>query len=208
MKKQWMVNRASPECVGCKTGFESGQHYFSLLKLQKIDVVTWAAERFDYCCECWKGVDKKGEGSSYWKSVFAVSASAEERKDLARTKAGKFERLKSFLFEEEHPQDRQHSNLLFAIALMLERKKILIPCPEAQAGAFVYRHSKSGDTIVLKAPENIREDQSYIDEKIMEILGHVNVQTQNEESKLPEQELEAPQPAEAGENGDAEFVEN
>ncbi len=174
MATNWQMKEVSKSCTMCGKEFSDGQQYHSLLEISHNDLLCTNATRNDYCIHCWKELPEQKAGKteepldSYsWKGVFRTK----EKKDSSNFKRGRLETMLAYMKDNIGNPDRKVSNLLFALAVILERKKILVPCESSAYNPtmLVYKHSKSDDTFILKTPENIDEDKEFINISIQEL---------------------------------------
>ncbi len=177
MKKEWQVKDVSKTCCRCGREFADRQPYHSMLVIHPDDLVTLVSVRSDACQECWPQVRQEIDANAagaverfQWRAVYQKSAPV----DRGGVRKGRAEALLQYLREHGGESDRRGKNLLFAIAVTLERKRVLVPCPgEGDAGGgpvLLYRHARGEDTFLVERPVDIGQDKDYINETIRGIV--------------------------------------
>lgn len=162
MSQDWDIKSRAEACGACQAPFTDRQVYFSRL--------VFGAEgyaREDYCAGCWNARSADGSRYSAWQGVFrSPPPPAEEplRKETAETLLRK-------LMEDQDPARR---NVIFILAVMLERKKLLIERDvQVQDGQFtrVYEHRQSGETFVVQDPRLQLNELESVQREVAELLG-------------------------------------
>ena len=169
----WQMREVSKNCSVCGQPFKDGQPYQSVLEIEHNDLLCLSARRSDCCLPCWQArpTDKPAADAtvdSYsWQGAFR----SRDKKDSSAVHKGRLETMLAFLSENVGAQERRMANLLFALAVILERKKVLAPCPSTaeNPSMLVFTHTKSGESFLLRPPENIEEDTDFINTSIHEL---------------------------------------
>lgn len=122
--------------------------------------------REDFSLEYWNE-KKPDHGLSAWKSVFRIPPPPEE--------PVKKESAESLLRKLVAKEDADDTNAIYILAVMLERKKILVE-KEVQtrndgAKIRVYEHKKSGDTFLIADPELKLAEIEKVQEEVIGLLG-------------------------------------
>ena len=111
--------------------------------------------RFDFCKPCWRQL-----GAVDWISVWHGEYTAPEPPALDPLPRETAESLLYTLIEDENSVE--HTRIIFILAVMLERKRILIErrVERGRDGSLVrvYEHKKSG-TVMLVVDPNLQEDE-------------------------------------------------
>ena len=122
--------------------------------------------REDYSLACWEE-QTPDHGLSAWKSIYHAPPPPEEmvKKESAETL------LRKMLAKE----DADDINAIYILAVMLERKKILVEkevqTREDQTKVRVYEHKKSGDTFLVVDPELKLAEIESVQEEVVGLLG-------------------------------------
>ena len=121
-------------------------------------------ERYDCHPECWKAAERDWEPFSQWDGVYFAPVKEEKREPLKKEDAGELIRKLITL------DDPAMKNVVYVLAVMLERSKILVErdAKPQQDGTIrrVYEDRKNGDTFVILDPrirlENLAEVQAQV----------------------------------------------
>ena len=149
MAQDWDIKARSTACEACSTPFEDHQQYFSCLRFTEEGYV-----RGDFCAACWDAKAPAEKAFSNWQGTYRLPPPKPEepvKKETAET-------LLRRLVEEADPA---RISVVFILAVMLERKKLL---EEKDARLVegvmvrVYEHRKTGETFVVHDP-GLRLDQ-------------------------------------------------
>lgn len=122
--------------------------------------------REDYSLACWDE-QNPDHGLSAWKSIFHKPVPPEE--------AVKKESAESLLRKLVAKEDADNTNAIFILAVMLERKKILVEkevrIKEDKTKIRVYEHKKTGDTFLIIDPELKLAEIEKVQEEVVGLLG-------------------------------------
>ena len=164
MAQEWDIKARSEICAECKMAFQDKQQYFSALVFGNEGYV-----REDYCGRCWIG-GKKDVTSPYsqWQGVFRTPPPPPEE-------ALKKETAESLLRRLMEQDDPTKMNVMYILAVMLERKRILaerdVQKHDNGAKVIVYEHKKTGETFLIPDP-GLRLDQlEHVQIEVVEMLG-------------------------------------
>lgn len=121
-------------------------------------------ERMDCHPECWKAQARDWEPFSFWDGVYVAPAKEAKAEPLKKEDAG--ELLRQLVTMD----DPAMKNVVYVLAVMLERSKVLVErdAKELEDGTIrrVYEDRKQGDTFVILDPrlrlENLAEVQSQV----------------------------------------------
>jgi len=163
MAQDWDIKPRSDTCAACQTPFADGQSYQSALVFGPEGYV-----RADYCDACWRQNDKARSPYSTWRGVFHLPPPAAVeplKKETAETLLRK-------LMESE---DRSKINVIYILAVMLERKRILaerdIQNNDDGRMVRVYEHRQTGETFLVVDPR-LRLDQiETVQQEVIAMLG-------------------------------------
>ena len=158
---QWKVRKCAKQCVKCALPFSDGTPVFSAL----IPDEEGGYSRDDFCASCWKEIGRNTV-VSHWKTLFCEAAPPEEplKKETA-------ESLLRRLLEE----DDADPGVLFILAVMLERKKILREQAVRHDGAGGkirhYSHRKTGESFLVPDPELRLDELESLQKRVTDLLG-------------------------------------
>lgn len=150
-------------CDGCSRPFADQQAYHSALTFDE-----GAYVRRDYCETCWDGMPEDVPSEGIWRGVFRLPPPPPEE-PLKRETA---ESLLRRLMEDE---DESRGNVIFILAVMLERKRMLIERDVQQRGDGVtiriYEHRRTGETFVVPDPGLALDQLEDVQQEVIDLLG-------------------------------------
>ncbi len=164
MSQEWNIKSRGHVCSVCGKPLVDKTPMVSVLK----DVPD-GYERLDCHPECWKALTRDWEPFSLWDGVY-----------LAPTKEAKVEPLKKedageLLRELVTLDDPAMKNVVYVLAVMLERSKILVErdSKELEDGTIrrVYEDRKQGDTFVILDPRLRLENLSEVQAQVVSLLS-------------------------------------
>ncbi|MDA1043846.1 MAG: hypothetical protein O3C57_01340 [Verrucomicrobia bacterium] len=165
MAQDWDIRSRGTKCNACEKGFEDAQTFHSSLTFGEEGY-----QRTDFCQTCWDAGQKDIPSVvSYWLGKFkSPPPPAEEavKKETA-------ESLLRKLMEEDDPD--MH-NVIFILAVMLERKRILVERDvhtreNDQALVRVYEHRLSGETFLVVDPKLSLTEIEPVQIQVINLLG-------------------------------------
>ena len=126
-------------------------------------------ERFDCHPECWKALPRDWEPFSQWDGVYLAPVREEKKEPLKKEDAG--ELLRQLVTMD----DPAMKNVVYVLAVMLERSKILVErdSKELEDGSIrrVYEDRKQGDTFVILDPRLRLENLSEVQQQVVALLS-------------------------------------
>lgn len=144
---EWNIQSRAHACQACGKPFQEKSAYHTFL----VDSGR-LFERRDLCDGCWKSEPERARAThgfvSHWQGIYLPPPAAPPdpiQKDTA-------ESLLRRLAEQNDPA---HAGVIYILAVMLERKRILkVKSQVFQEGhrIFVYEHAKSGDCFTIPDP--------------------------------------------------------
>jgi len=159
--ESWQIKRRADVCAGTGLPFGDGEEIMTRLLFKDGEYV-----REDYSLACWEE-QNPDHGLSAWKSIFHKPVPPEE--------AVKKESAESLLRKLITREDADDTNAIYILAVMLERKKILIEkevrIKEDQTKVRVYEQKKSGDTFLVVDPELKLAEIESVQEEVVGLLG-------------------------------------
>jgi len=159
MSQEWNIRSRGHVCSFCGKPLVDRAPVVSALK-----ETSGGYERFDAHPECWKTAERDWTPFSQWDGVYFAPVKEEKRETLKKEDAGELLRKLMTL------DDPAMKNVVYVLAVMLERSKILVErdSKEQEDGSIrrVYEDRKQGDTFVILDPrlrlENIGEVQQQV----------------------------------------------
>lgn len=161
-QSEWNIRAPGANCEACKKPFQDHEEVFSRLEFGAEGYV-----RRDYCAACWNNASRAG-ALSVWKTEYHVPPPPPPepiRKETA-------ESLLRKLMETEDPANL---NVIFILAVMLERKRILVErdvrVREDGVKVRVYEHRKTGESFVIADPQLRLAELERVQAEVVARLG-------------------------------------
>ena len=159
MSQEWNIRSRGHECTICGKPLVDKTPMVSALR-----ETTGGYERFDCHPECWKTAERDWEPFSFWDGVYLAPVKEAKSEPLKKEDAG--ELLRQLITMD----DPAMKNVIYVLAVMLERSKILVERDQKEQpdGTIrrVYEDRKQGDTFVILDPrirlENLAEVQGQV----------------------------------------------
>ena len=159
MSQEWNIRSRGHVCTLCGKPLVDKTPVVSALK-----EINDGYERFDCHPECWKAREDKWEPFSQWDGVYFAPVKEAKEEPLKKEDAGELLRQLVTL------DDPAMKNVVYVLAVMLERSRILVERDSKlqQDGTIrrVYEDRKQGDTFVILDPrlrlDNIEEVQRQV----------------------------------------------
>ena len=165
MAHEWNIRPRGGTCAVCGKPFEAGVECVSAL----FNAPDAGFERRDYCVGCWDKRPDGGEPFSQWQGAYAPPRSEQARKEpIAHETA---EDLLRRLIDIGDPAN---VNVVYILAVMLERKKQLIERSAVPVEGGImryYEHKASGDTFQILDPQISLDAIGDVQRQIIEMLG-------------------------------------
>lgn len=169
MPQEWSIQSRGNTCQACQREFHDKEECISALFPDPPGFI-----RKDFCIACWKQQEAAEQlPFSYWKTVFLLPPEAPPeplRKETA-------ESLLRRLLEEDHAQQIP---VMYILALMLERKKVLIEkdvtVDDEDTVRRIYEHRKTGEVFVITDPRLKVESLETVQQQVAEMLGSNSTQ--------------------------------
>ena len=187
MSQEWNIRSRGHICSLCQKPLVDKAPVISALR-----EVPNGYERFDCHPECWKTAERDWEPFSVWDGVYFAPVREEKKEPLKKEDAGELLRQLVTL------DDPAMQNVVYVLAVMLERSKILVErdAKTLDDGTIrrVYEDRRQGDTFVILDPrirlENIAEVQQQVVALLSDTktLGEVATET---DGAAPEQGVQA-----------------
>lgn len=159
MSQEWNIRSRGHVCTLCQKSLVDKAPVVSALR-----ETSGGYERFDCHPECWKAAVRDWTPFSQWDGVYLAPVKEEKSEPLKKEDAGELLRKLVTL------DDPAMKNVVYVLAVMLERSKILVErdAKEQSDGTIrrVYEDRKNGDTFIILDPrirlENLAEVQAQV----------------------------------------------
>jgi hypothetical protein len=157
----WQIKKRADICAGTGIAFGDGEEIMTRLLFAEGEYL-----REDYSLACWEE-QSPDHGVSAWKSIYHAPPPPEEvmKKESA-------DRLLRKMIAKEDADD---TNAIYILAVMLERKKILVEKDvqfrDDKTKIRVYEDKKSGDTFLVVDPELKLAEIESVQEEVVGLLG-------------------------------------
>ncbi len=164
MNSEWNIRTCAEQCTACQKKFEDRERLMSRLRFGADGYL-----REDFCAACWPA-QEAGAGAAV--SAWSAIRVAPEKKAAEALKKETAESLLRELMETDDPARR---NVIFILAVMLERRRILVE-KEVQlqpdgAKIRVYEHKQTGESFVVPDPQLRLKEIEHVQMEVMEMLG-------------------------------------
>ncbi len=162
MSQDWVIKGRAHACAISGQPFVDGATIYSCLRRG-----TEEFERVDICEDQWSNLPKE-DLISFWKSIYqAPPPPAEEPL--------KKETVETLLRQYMSKEDFSRLNVIYILAVMLERKRILIERDvqrrEDGGKLRIYEHRQTGEMFTIPDPE-LRLDQiAEVQDEVNQLLG-------------------------------------
>ena len=164
MSQEWNIRSRGHFCTICQKPLVDKAPMVSALK-----ETPGGYERFDCHPECWKAQERDWEPFSQWDGVYFAPVKEEKKEPLKKEDAG--ELLRQLVTMD----DPAMKNVVYVLAVMLERSKILVErdSKELEDGTIrrVYEDRKQGDTFVILDPRLRLENLSEVQQQVVALLS-------------------------------------
>jgi hypothetical protein len=164
MSQEWNIRSRGHVCTVCQQPLVDRAPVISALR-----EVHGGYERFDCHPECWKTLERDWEPFSQWDGVYFAPVREAKKDPLKKEDAGELLRHLVTL------DDPQMKNVVYVLAVMLERSKILVErdAKPQEDGTIlrVYEDRKNGDTFVILDPRLRLENLGDVQRQVVELLS-------------------------------------
>lgn len=193
MSQEWNIKSRAHVCSVCEKPLLDRAPVISALR-----ETPQGYERFDCHPECWKSQNRDWEPFSLWDGVYLAPVKEERKEALKKEDAGEILRKLITL------DDPAMKNVVYVLAVMLERSKILVErdSKSLEDGTIrrVYEDKKNGDTFIILDPRIRLENLAEVQQQVVALLsgtksfGEVaNEEQANEEQGTQEESQEGTQ---------------
>lgn len=185
MSQDWNIQPCSGKCVKCDSAFRDKQAYMSTLTM-----APEGYERRDFCDSCWAKPDDRPQSSySAWRGVFKPP-------EPPRKEVLKKENAESLLRKYMETDDPVNKNVVYVLAVMLERKKMFverdIQLKDDGTQILVYEHRKTGEVFMIPDPRLKLAQLESVQTEVAGLLGVSPGAGNAEPQAVPPQTLDSP----------------
>jgi len=165
MAQEWNIRPRGHVCSICAQPFVDKKPCVSVLRETED-----AYERLDCHLSCWQSTPRDWEPFSMWEGEYEAPSPVQARNEPVKkdTAEGLLRRLITL-------EDPAMSNVVYVLAVMLERGKQLIERdakPHESGGVLrVYEHKKSGDTFVVLDPRLRLDRLGEVQQQVVALLS-------------------------------------
>lgn len=168
MLQTWNIKSRAHECARTGRPFEDGEIFHTAIYF---DTASADFLRRDVADDAWTEEIAERTPIASWKSAYEKTLSdAKPRAEFASRESA--ESLLQRLIEEDLPHTE---NARYILALMLERKKVLVPkqVKENDSGhkILIYENRKSGEVYLIRDPELRLDEIEGVQEEVANLLG-------------------------------------
>lgn len=160
--QDWQLRSRAHACTKSEDGFEDGETVYSRLRHTEEGYV-----REDFCAGAWREVGHE-PAVSIWNSIYRPPPPPKEE----AVKKESAESLLRKLIEEE---DDKNQNTIFILAVMLERKRLLVERDVQQQPdgelVRVYEYRETNETFLVQDPGLKLAELEAVQEEVVLMLG-------------------------------------
>lgn len=162
MTSDWNIREPANRCELCRREFQDRESLYSKLEFGEAGYV-----RADYCLTCWPSVPREA-ALSVWKSSYR----APEPPPPEPIRRETAESLLRQLMETEDPSRK---NVIFILAVILERRRILVERRVSYrkdgVKIRIYEHRKTGETFIIPDPCLRLDELETVQQEVTALLG-------------------------------------
>ena len=149
----------------------------------------------DYCIRCWKEKDpgsenRGGDRLAYWQAHFKRLSAQVEKKDAIQKDV-----IECLLDRYIRSEDKDHINLCYILALLEERKKVLVPqdtiIDKEGNKIIVYEQRKTGETYLIRDPHLTLMEVEAVQDQIKQLIDQEKDDAQRLDSEEVDGEVES-----------------
>lgn len=163
MSQEWNIKSRGHVCSVCQKPLVDRAPVASALR-----ETPEGYERFDCHPECWKAMARDWEPFSVWDGVYFAPVREARNEPLKKEDAGEILRKLVTL------DDPAMKNVVYVLAVMLERAKILVERdarPVEGGIRRVYEDRKNGDTFIILDPRLRLENLAEVQQQVVALLS-------------------------------------
>jgi hypothetical protein len=165
--QHWNIKSRAHECARTGRAFTEKEVFHTAIYFDK---ASGEFQRRDIALDAWKEEIAERTPFSSWKSEYQPpGGEAKGKIEIASRESA--ENLMRRLIEEGEPETE---NARYILALMLERKKILVPkqVEHTEEGKIVlYENRKTGEVYIIRDPELRLDEMGMVQDEVAMLLG-------------------------------------
>lgn len=199
--QDWKIRSTHAKCELNGEDFVDGQQFYTCI-FEDPDPESEGFLRRDYAVESWEKVRDEISPApfSFWKSTYKAPVVEDDKSAIADNSA---EGMLQRFVEEDDPRTE---NARYILALMLERKKVLVPTDSKETDTrklLFYEYEATGDVVVVADPGLKLDEIESVQLEVAELLAEEEAKA-NSGSDAGEtgEEVTESEAAEPEENGD------
>lgn len=166
MQQHWNIKSRSHECARSGRPFGEGEVFHTSIHF---DTESGEFIRRDIALDAWEEELKENTPLAYWRTTYVRPDSGKAKPEITGKESP--ENLLRRLIDE----DQEHTeHARYILALMLERKKQLVPKETKyteQGTLLLYEHRKTGEVFILRDPELRLDEIESVQEEVATLLG-------------------------------------
>ena len=164
MSQEWNIKSRGHVCSICGKGLVDKSPVVSVLR-----ELPEGYERLDCHPECWKTAPRDWEPFSQWEGVYAEPPPPEKKEALKKETA---DELLRHLISLDDPAQQ---NVVYVLAVMLERAKILVERDAKEQPdrtiRRVYEHRRTGESFIVLDPRIRLENLGAVQTEVVALLS-------------------------------------
>jgi hypothetical protein len=169
----WNIKSRAHECARTARAFEEGEPFFTAIYF---DTEIGELIRRDVAADAWPEEIAERTPLAYWRAEYEKPQTAPPKPEITSKESA--EGLLRRLIEE----DQEHTeHARYILALMLERKKQLVPKDKkyTESGTLLlYEHRKTGEVFIIRDPELRLDEIGAVQEEVALLLGFGGPETE------------------------------
>jgi hypothetical protein len=162
----WNIKSRAHECARTARAFEVGEPFFTAIYF---DTEIGELIRRDVAADAWPEEIAERTPLAYWRAEYEKPQAAAAKPEITTKESA--EGLLRRLIEE----DQEHTeHARYILALMLERKKLLVPKEKKHTESgilLLYEHRKTGEVFIIRDPELRLDEIGAVQEEVALLLG-------------------------------------
>lgn len=175
--ENWKIRQQIGACTHSEKEFQDGDTFYTAIFRNE---ETEGYDRRDYSEESWEAISSSLEPFSYWKSKYEAPPEDDEPEMVKEDSESLLKRL----MEEDNPQTE---NARFILAVMLERKKLIIETDvketENDTKIRFYESRSLGDIYIIPDPNLSLDEVESVQEEVTLLLEGKEVEAKSEQEE-------------------------
>lgn len=165
MLQNWHIRSRAHACAQTEVPFEVGQPMITAIYF---DAETGGYLRRDVSLDAWEKETAERKAIAHWRTSY--NPTVVEAKPEVASKEGALALLQRFIEEDEPVTE----NARYILALMLERKRTLVPTATKEVDGnkmLFYENKKTGEVFVVRDPELRLDELAQVQDEVAMLLG-------------------------------------